>query len=211
MADALTLTPDPPSQGAPLKLVPDAPKPSTLKLVPDPALTPQNIDAMIAGAPNDAARDAIADRFEKQQHIGQWAPPPKIIPPQMPPKPVAAQTPATLVPDAKPVTPAKPGFLDEAGADITRRGKEAVGDLKRDISAPPSLMDMAASVVPGVGVLGTKLGEDVLKYITAAPSGLAEAASALSGPALLIVGEAMALAEASEPTRLAALVREVRA
>ncbi|HLZ77346.1 uroporphyrinogen-III C-methyltransferase [Phenylobacterium sp.] len=41
--------------------------------------------------------------------------------------------------------------------------------------------------------------------------GLAEAASALSGPALLIVGEAMALAQAGEPAELAALIQEVRA
>ncbi|HZZ68808.1 MAG TPA: uroporphyrinogen-III C-methyltransferase [Phenylobacterium sp.] len=41
--------------------------------------------------------------------------------------------------------------------------------------------------------------------------GLAEAASALSGPALLIVGEAMALAQASAPAELAALVQGVRA
>jgi uroporphyrin-III C-methyltransferase len=42
-------------------------------------------------------------------------------------------------------------------------------------------------------------------------SGLAEAAAGLSGPALLIVGEAMALAQASEPAELAALARELRA
>jgi uroporphyrin-III C-methyltransferase len=41
-------------------------------------------------------------------------------------------------------------------------------------------------------------------------SGLAEAAAALSGPALLIVGEAMALAQAGEAS-VAALVREARA
>ncbi|HEX3888718.1 MAG TPA: uroporphyrinogen-III C-methyltransferase [Phenylobacterium sp.] len=42
-------------------------------------------------------------------------------------------------------------------------------------------------------------------------AGLAEAASALSGPALLIVGEAMALAQASAPAELAAPVQGVRA
>jgi uroporphyrin-III C-methyltransferase len=42
-------------------------------------------------------------------------------------------------------------------------------------------------------------------------SGLAEAASALSGPALLIVGEAMALAQAGEPAELTTLLHEVRA
>nr|MEA2796856.1 uroporphyrin-III C-methyltransferase [Phenylobacterium sp.] len=42
-------------------------------------------------------------------------------------------------------------------------------------------------------------------------AGLAEAAAALGGPALLIVGEAMALAQAGEPAELAAIVREVRA
>ena len=42
-------------------------------------------------------------------------------------------------------------------------------------------------------------------------SGLAEAASALSGPALLIVGEAMALAQAQEPAELAALLKDLRA
>ena len=42
-------------------------------------------------------------------------------------------------------------------------------------------------------------------------SGLAEAASALSGPALLIVGEAMALAQAGEPAELAALIQGARA
>jgi uroporphyrin-III C-methyltransferase len=41
-------------------------------------------------------------------------------------------------------------------------------------------------------------------------SGLAEAAAALSGPALLIVGEAMALAQAGEAS-IAALVRKARA
>jgi uroporphyrin-III C-methyltransferase len=41
--------------------------------------------------------------------------------------------------------------------------------------------------------------------------GLAEAASALSGPALLIVGEAMALAQAGEPAELTALITEARA
>jgi uroporphyrin-III C-methyltransferase len=41
--------------------------------------------------------------------------------------------------------------------------------------------------------------------------GLADAASALSGPALLIVGEAMALAQASAPAELAVLVQGVRA
>jgi uroporphyrin-III C-methyltransferase len=42
-------------------------------------------------------------------------------------------------------------------------------------------------------------------------AGLAEAAAALGGPALLIVGEAMALAQAGERAELASLVREVRA
>jgi uroporphyrin-III C-methyltransferase len=42
-------------------------------------------------------------------------------------------------------------------------------------------------------------------------SGLAEAAASLSGPALLIVGEAMALAQAGEPAELAALTRAVSA
>ncbi|MBS0334276.1 MAG: uroporphyrinogen-III C-methyltransferase [Proteobacteria bacterium] len=42
-------------------------------------------------------------------------------------------------------------------------------------------------------------------------SGLPEAASSLSGPALLIVGEAMALATAREPAELAALTLEARA
>ncbi len=39
-------------------------------------------------------------------------------------------------------------------------------------------------------------------------SGLAETASALSGPALLIVGEAMALAQAGEPAEQAALIQK---
>ncbi|WP_372784714.1 uroporphyrinogen-III C-methyltransferase [Phenylobacterium sp.] len=42
-------------------------------------------------------------------------------------------------------------------------------------------------------------------------AGLAEAAATVEGPALLIVGEAMALAQAGEPAELAALVREARA
>jgi uroporphyrin-III C-methyltransferase len=42
-------------------------------------------------------------------------------------------------------------------------------------------------------------------------SGLAEAAAALSGPALLIVGEAMALAQPGEPAELAAPIREAQA
>jgi uroporphyrin-III C-methyltransferase len=42
-------------------------------------------------------------------------------------------------------------------------------------------------------------------------AGLAEAAATLRGPALLIVGEAMALAQAGEPAELAAIVREARA
>ena len=42
-------------------------------------------------------------------------------------------------------------------------------------------------------------------------AGLAEAAATLSGPALLIVGEAMALAQASAPAELAALASAVRA
>ncbi|MGZ6039743.1 MAG: uroporphyrinogen-III C-methyltransferase [Phenylobacterium sp.] len=42
-------------------------------------------------------------------------------------------------------------------------------------------------------------------------SGLAEAASALSGPALLIVGEAMALAQASAPAQFATVLAEARA
>ncbi|HEY3951462.1 uroporphyrinogen-III C-methyltransferase [Phenylobacterium sp.] len=42
-------------------------------------------------------------------------------------------------------------------------------------------------------------------------SGLAEAASGFSGPALLIVGEAMALAVAREPAELTALIQEARA
>jgi uroporphyrin-III C-methyltransferase len=42
-------------------------------------------------------------------------------------------------------------------------------------------------------------------------AGLAEAAARLSGPALLIVGEAMALAQAREPSGLAALAQAVRA
>lgn len=41
-------------------------------------------------------------------------------------------------------------------------------------------------------------------------SGLAEAASSLSGPALLIVGEAMALAQAHHPAELAALLQGAR-
>jgi uroporphyrin-III C-methyltransferase len=42
-------------------------------------------------------------------------------------------------------------------------------------------------------------------------AGLAEVAATLGGPALLIVGEAMALAQAGEPGELAAIVREARA
>jgi uroporphyrin-III C-methyltransferase len=42
-------------------------------------------------------------------------------------------------------------------------------------------------------------------------AGLADAASGLSGPALLIVGEAMALAQAGEPAEFAAFVQEARA
>ncbi len=45
-------------------------------------------------------------------------------------------------------------------------------------------------------------------------AGLAQAAAELAGPALLIVGEAMALAQAAEPAgraELAALVRQGRA
>ena len=42
-------------------------------------------------------------------------------------------------------------------------------------------------------------------------AGLAEAAAPLGGPALLIVGEAMALAQAGEPPVLAAFVREAHA
>jgi uroporphyrin-III C-methyltransferase len=40
---------------------------------------------------------------------------------------------------------------------------------------------------------------------------LAQAAAPLNGPALLIVGEAMALAQAGEPAELATIVREARA
>jgi uroporphyrin-III C-methyltransferase len=42
-------------------------------------------------------------------------------------------------------------------------------------------------------------------------SGLAAAAAGLTGPALLIVGEAMALAQAHEPAQLQAILREARA
>jgi uroporphyrin-III C-methyltransferase len=42
-------------------------------------------------------------------------------------------------------------------------------------------------------------------------AGLPEAAAGLTGPALLIVGEAMALAQAHEPPQLRALLREARA
>jgi uroporphyrin-III C-methyltransferase len=42
-------------------------------------------------------------------------------------------------------------------------------------------------------------------------TGLAEAAAGLSGPALLIVGEAMALAQSGEPAELATVLREIRA
>jgi uroporphyrin-III C-methyltransferase len=42
-------------------------------------------------------------------------------------------------------------------------------------------------------------------------AGLAEAAATLGGPALLIVGEAMALAQAGEPAELAVIVQEARA
>jgi uroporphyrin-III C-methyltransferase len=42
-------------------------------------------------------------------------------------------------------------------------------------------------------------------------AGLAEAAAALSGPALLIVGEAMALAQVLEPARTVVAGREARA
>ena len=42
-------------------------------------------------------------------------------------------------------------------------------------------------------------------------AGLAEAAATLHGPALLIVGEAMALAQSGEPAELGAIVREARA
>ena len=42
-------------------------------------------------------------------------------------------------------------------------------------------------------------------------AGLADAASALTGPALLIVGEAMAMAQAGEPAELVALHQAVRA
>jgi uroporphyrin-III C-methyltransferase len=42
-------------------------------------------------------------------------------------------------------------------------------------------------------------------------AGLAAAAATLSGPALLIVGEAMALAQAATPAELAVLARKARA
>jgi uroporphyrin-III C-methyltransferase len=42
-------------------------------------------------------------------------------------------------------------------------------------------------------------------------SGLADAASGISGPALLMVGESMALAQAGEPAELGALLQEARA
>ncbi len=49
------------------------------------------------------------------------------------------------------------------------------------------------------------------RRIVTSLAGLAEAASDLSGPALLIVGEAMSLAEAKEPTAIAAILRKARA
>jgi uroporphyrin-III C-methyltransferase len=66
-----------------------------------------------------------------------------------------------------------------------------------------------AGFTPALIVENASRGDE--QRLTTTLAGLADAASGLNGPALLIVGEAMALARAAEPAELGALLREARA
>ena len=66
-----------------------------------------------------------------------------------------------------------------------------------------------AGATPALIVENASRGDE--RRIVTTLAGLAEAASALSGPALLVVGEAMALAQAGGADAIEAIVREARA
>jgi uroporphyrin-III C-methyltransferase len=97
-------------------------------------------------------------------------------------------------------------------ASLARPNQTVVIYMGLSQAAPIAARLMAAgrsAATPALIVENASRGDE--RRIVTTLSGLADAASALSGPALLIVGEAMALAQASDPTELAALVQEARA
>lgn len=159
----MDFTPDP----QPLKLVPDKPPPAqTFK--PDPPIAPQNIDAAIAAAPSDDAAKAIADKFERDQKIGQWAPPPKKI------------APVSFVPDKTPKISANvPGYEGEVVPPPAVKGapqpKSKPIDVGKAITSPwtesplgltpDASKDLEKSGLPGpvqAGIRGLGIAGDVV-------------------------------------------------
>ncbi|MGZ3403474.1 MAG: uroporphyrinogen-III C-methyltransferase [Phenylobacterium sp.] len=100
--------------------------------------------------------------------------------------------------------------LDWAG--LARPNQTVVIYMGLSQAAPIAARLMAAGRVAATPALIVENASrpDERRIVTTL-SGLAEAASALSGPALLIVGEAMALAQASAPAQFATVLAEARA
>jgi uroporphyrin-III C-methyltransferase len=97
-------------------------------------------------------------------------------------------------------------------ASLARPNQTVVIYMGLSQAAPIAARLMAAgreSSTPALIVENASRADE--RRVVTTLAGLAEAASGLSGPALLIVGEAMALAQAGEPAQLAAFAREARA
>jgi uroporphyrin-III C-methyltransferase len=97
-------------------------------------------------------------------------------------------------------------------ASLSRPNQTVVIYMGLSQAAPIAGRMMAAgraSATPALIVENASRADE--RRLVTTLAGLAEAAAALSGPALLIVGEAMALAQAGEPAELAALALAVSA
>ena len=97
-------------------------------------------------------------------------------------------------------------------ASLARANQTVVIYMGLSMAAPIAARLMAAGragSTPALIVENASRADE--RRVVTTLSGLAEAASGLTGPALLIVGEAMALAQAHEPTQLQAILREARA
>jgi uroporphyrin-III C-methyltransferase len=104
------------------------------------------------------------------------------------------------------------GEPDLDWASLARANQTVVIYMGLSRAAPIAARLMAAGRVgstPALIVENASRADE--RRVVTTLAGLAEAAAALSGPALLIVGEAMALAQAGEPAELAAALREARA
>ena len=97
-------------------------------------------------------------------------------------------------------------------ASLARANQTVVIYMGLSQAAPIAARLMAAGRVGSTPVLivenASRADE---RRVTTTLGGLAEAAAAMSGPALLIVGEAMALAQPADPAELVVLAQKVRA